>query len=112
MLVKNINQDFFLRIWEVMGGQAKQRASDLFYLGSYFAPDGVMDKMKLVLSFEKRLMLKIWTDSKQTELLYVDIGYYDEERLVKNTKSRFHIDSDKILLSKSTVQFEHQLITF
>lgn len=95
-----------------MGGQAKQRASDLFYLGSYFAPDGVMDKMKLVLSFEKRLMLKIWTDSKQTELLYVDIGYYDEERLVKNTKSRFHIDSDKILLSKSTVQFEHQLITF
>ena len=58
-----------------------------------------MNTMKLVLSFKKRIMLKLWTDPNQTEFLYVDVGYYDEERLIENSKPRFHIDSDKILLS-------------
>lgn len=94
-MVRDINQDFFLQIYEVMGGQAQQRASELFYWGNYFTSKGeVMNQMKMVLSFKKRIMLKLWSDLNQTQLLYVDVGYYDEERLVANSKSRFHIDSD------------------
>jgi len=62
-MVRDINQDFFLQIFEVMGGEAKHRASDLFYWGNYFTSEGeVMNQMKLVLSFKKRIMLKLWTD--------------------------------------------------
>ena len=99
-MVKDIFHDFFLKILDAFGDEIQQRTIQLFQFGYYCTPEGgVMDKMKLVLSFEKRIMLKLWTEPNQTELLYVDVGYYDKERLVKNFKARFYIDSDNMLLS-------------
>ena len=71
-----------------MGDRAKQRTKHLFHDGYYFvAEDRVMDRMKLILSIEKRTMLKIWTEPNHNELLYVDVGYFDEDRLIKNSKA-------------------------
>ena len=91
-MVKDIFHNFFWKILDAFGDEVQQRTIQLFHFGYYFTPEGdIMDKMKLVLSFEKRIMLKLWTDPNQTDLLYVDVGYYDEERLVQNSQARFQI---------------------
>ena len=91
-MVKDIFHNFFCKILDAFGEEVQQRTKQLFQFGYYVTPEGdAMDKMKLVLSFEKRIMLKLWTDANQTDLLYVDVGYYDEERLVKNSQARFYV---------------------
>ena len=91
-MVKDIFHDFFYKILDAFGDEIQQRTIQLFHHGYYVTPDGEeMDKMKLVISFEKRMMLKLWTDPNQEDLLYVDVGYYDEERLVKNSQARFYV---------------------
>ena len=88
LMVKDIRQDFFWKIFETMGIHAQQRTMHLFHNGYYSVADyRVMNTLKIILSFEKRKMLKIWTEPNQTELLYVDVGYFDEDRLIKNSKA-------------------------
>ena len=63
LMVKDICQDFFWKIFETMGDNAQERTKQLFHDGYYsVAGDKVMDRMKLILSLQKRTMLKIWTE--------------------------------------------------
>ena len=77
------------------GISCQQRITELFYAGTYELPNGEdHDSIKVVLSFKKRIMLKIFADQNfgMRKFLYVGFDYYDKDRLVKTSKAGLQND--------------------